>query len=57
MYKDGKVWLAVNEDGEDIFLLPGTGHRDGLSAGDRGRGETVTRRVVAEAVSAKGVTG
>ena len=55
MYKDGKVWLAVNEDGEDIFLLPGKANRHGLIAGATGTGKTVTLRVMAEAFSEMGV--
>ena len=55
MYKDGKVWLAVNEDGEDIFLLPGKANRHGLIAGATGTGKTVTLRVMAEAFSDMGV--
>jgi len=55
MFKDGKVWLAVNEDGEDIFLLPGKANRHGLIAGATGTGKTVTLRVMAEAFSEMGV--
>ena len=55
MYKDGKVWLALNDDGEEICLLPGKANRHGLVAGATGTGKTVTLRVMAEAFSDMGV--
>ena len=55
MYKDGKVWLAVNDEGEEICLLPGKANRHGLIAGATGTGKTVTLRVMAEAFSDMGV--
>ena len=55
MYKDGKVWLAVNDAGEDVCLLPGKANRHGLVAGATGTGKTVTLKVMAEAFSDMGV--
>ncbi len=55
MFKDGKVWLAINDEGEEIFLLPGKANRHGLIAGATGTGKTVTLRVMAEAFSDMGV--
>ena len=55
MYKDGKVWLAVNDAGEDVCLLPGKANRHGLVAGATGTGKTVTLKVLAEAFSDMGV--
>ena len=55
MYKDGKVWLALNDEGEEICLLPGKANRHGLVAGATGTGKTVTLKVMAEAFSDMGV--
>ena len=55
VYKDGKVWLALNDAGEEICLLPGKANRHGLVAGATGTGKTVTLRVMAEAFSDMGV--
>ena len=55
MYKDGKIWLALNDAGEEICLLPGKANRHGLVAGATGTGKTVTLKVMAEAFSDMGV--
>ena len=55
MYKDGKVWMALNDANEEICLLPGKANRHGLVAGATGTGKTVTLRVMAEAFSDMGV--
>ena len=55
MYQDGRIWLAVNENGERISILPGKANRHGLIAGATGTGKTVTLRVMAEAFSDMGV--
>jgi DNA helicase HerA-like ATPase len=55
MFKDGKVWMARNDAGEEICLLPGKANRHGLIAGATGTGKTVTLRVMAEAFSDMGV--
>ncbi len=55
MYKDGKIWMALNDAGEEICLLPGKANRHGLVAGATGTGKTVTLRVMAEAFSDMGV--
>ena len=55
MFKDGKVWMALNDANEEICLLPGKANRHGLIAGATGTGKTVTLRVMAEAFSDMGV--
>lgn len=55
MYKDGKIWLALNSDGEEIYLLPEKANRHGLIAGATGTGKTVTLKVMTEAFSDMGV--
>ena len=55
MVKDGKIWLANNADGEQLFLLPKMANRHGLVAGATGTGKTVTLKVLAESFSEMGV--
>ncbi len=55
MYKDGKVWVANNENGENVFLLPKMANRHGLVAGATGTGKTITLKVLAESFSDMGV--
>ena len=55
MFREGKVWIANNEQGEPICLLPGMANRHGLIAGATGTGKTVTLKVMAEAFSDMGV--
>lgn len=55
MLKDGKIWIANTEDGENIFLLPKMANRHGLVAGATGTGKTVTLKVLAESFSDMGV--
>ena len=55
MYQDGRIWMAVNEEGERISILPAKANRHGLIAGATGTGKTVTLRVMAEAFSDMGV--
>lgn len=55
MLKDGKLWLANNDKGENIFLLPGMANRHGLVAGATGTGKTITLKVMAESFSDMGV--
>lgn len=55
MLKDGKVWIAQTEAGENVFLLPKMANRHGLVAGATGTGKTVTLKVLAESFSAMGV--
>lgn len=55
MLREGKIWVANNEAGENIFLLPRMANRHGLIAGATGTGKTVTARVLAEAFSDMGV--
>ena len=55
MLRDGRIWIANNDAGEGIFLLPRMANRHGLVAGATGTGKTVTTRVMAESFSALGV--
>ena len=55
MYKDNKIWIANNEAGENVFLLPEMANRHGLIAGATGTGKTVTLKVMAESFSDMGV--
>ena len=32
MLKDGKIWVANNDKGENIFILPKMANRHGLTA-------------------------
>ena len=42
MLKDGKIWIANTEAGENVFLLPKMANRHGLVAGATGTGKTIT---------------
>ncbi len=55
MVRDGKVWIANSDSGENLFLLPGMANRHGLIAGATGSGKTVTLKVLAESFSDMGV--
>lgn len=53
MVKDGKIWIAKNDNQQ--FLYPKMGNRHGLIAGATGTGKTITLKVLAESFSALGV--
>ena len=55
MLKDGKIWIAKNTEGQDIFIEPSMANRHGLIAGATGSGKTVTLKVLAESFSEMGV--
>lgn len=55
MLKDEKLWIANNETGENIFILPKMANRHGLVAGATGTGKTITLKVMAESFSDMGV--
>ncbi len=55
MLADSKVWVAVNDAGERIYLEPKYANRHGLIAGATGTGKTVTLKVLAESFSSMGV--
>ena len=55
MYKEGKVWVANTENGENVYLLPKMANRHGLIAGSTGTGKTITLKVLAESFSDMGV--
>ena len=42
MVRDGKVWIANSDSGENLFLLPGMANRHGLIAGATGSGKSTT---------------
>ena len=53
MIKDGKIWIAKNDNLQ--FLYPKMGNRHGLIAGATGTGKTITLKVLAESFSSLGV--
>ena len=55
MYYEEKIWVANNEQGEKISILPRMANRHGLIAGATGTGKTVTLKVLAETFSDMGV--
>jgi len=55
MIRDGKIWMANNENGEPVYLLPKMANRHGLIAGATGTGKTITLKVMAESFSDMGV--
>ncbi len=55
MLRDSKIWVANNENGEAVYLLPKMANRHGLIAGATGTGKTVTLKVLAESFSDMGV--
>ena len=55
MLADNKIWVAVNDTGERIYLEPKYANRHGLIAGATGTGKTVTLKVLAESFSNMGV--
>lgn len=55
MIKDNKIWIANNEKGDNIGIIPKMANRHGLVAGATGTGKTVTLKVLAESFSDMGV--
>lgn len=55
MIKEGKIWIANNDKGENIFMYPSMANRHGLIAGATGSGKTITLKVLAESFSDLGV--
>lgn len=55
MIRDGKIWMANNEKGEPVYLLPKMANRHGLIAGATGTGKTISLKVMAESFSDMGV--
>ncbi len=55
MYRDGKILVGKDVNGEEIFLIPKMANRHGLIAGATGTGKTVTLKVLAESFSDAGV--
>lgn len=55
MYTDGKIWMANNDKGERICIIPKMVNRHGLIAGATGTGKTITLKVMAETFSDMGV--
>ncbi|QIK69862.1 DUF853 family protein [Erysipelothrix sp. HDW6C] len=53
MIKDGKIWIAQNDD--SVYLFPKQLNRHGLITGATGTGKTVTLKVLVEALSELGV--
>ena len=55
MLKDGLIWAAKNEAGEEFGILPAKANRHGMIAGATGTGKTITLKVLAESFSDLGV--
>ena len=55
MIRDNKIWIANNDAGEPVCMLPQMANRHGLVAGATGTGKTVTLKVLAESFSELGV--
>ena len=55
MIKNDRIWVANNDKGENIGIVPKMANRHGLVAGATGTGKTVTLKVLAEAFSDMGV--
>ena len=55
MVRDEKIWIANNEKGEPLLIVPKMANRHGLIAGATGTGKTVTLKVMAETFSEMGV--
>ena len=55
MLKNNMIWVANNDAGENLYLLPKMANRHGLVAGATGTGKTVTLKVLAETFSDMGV--
>lgn len=55
MYYDGRIWMANDDNGTHLEMLPKMANRHGLIAGATGTGKTVTLKVMAETFSDMGV--
>ena len=55
MYTNDLIWIANNDKGEHLNILPKMANRHGLIAGATGTGKTVTLKVMAESFSDAGV--
>ena len=55
MVREEKIWVANNDKGEPLFIIPKMANRHGLVAGATGTGKTVTLKVLAETFSDMGV--
>lgn len=55
MVRDEKIWVANNDKGEPLYIIPKMANRHGLVAGATGTGKTVTLKVLAETFSDMGV--
>ena len=55
MFYDQRIWVANNDNGEKIGILPKMANRHGLIAGATGTGKTITLKVLAESFSDMGV--
>ena len=55
MFRDEKIWIANNANGEPVYMIPKMTNRHGLVAGATGTGKTVTLKVMAETFSDMGI--
>lgn len=55
MLREEKIWVANNDKGSPLYIIPKMANRHGLVAGATGTGKTVTLKVLAETFSEMGV--
>lgn len=55
MYKDGKIYMGLADDGQQVTMQLNMSNRHGLIAGASGTGKTITMKAMAESFSDAGV--
>ena len=55
MYKDGKIYMGLDDSGNQVTMQLNMSNRHGLIAGASGTGKTITMKTMAESFSDAGV--
>ena len=55
MYRDGKIYMGLGDDGQQVTMQLNMSNRHGLIAGASGTGKTITMKIMAESFSDAGV--
>ena len=55
MYKDGKIYMGLDDSGNEVTMQLNMSNRHGLIAGASGTGKTITMKTMAESFSDAGV--